>query len=71
MKDNMEKRKALWLDIAQFSKRKYKIAVLFILLGLAGLVLPVIPGFLLLGVGIFILKPEWFETVRRKLNLKR
>jgi len=67
----MDKRKALWVEIASFSKRKYKIAIVFILLGLTGLILPVIPGLLLLGVGIFILKPEWFEVLRKKFSLKR
>jgi uncharacterized protein YqgC (DUF456 family) len=67
----MEKRKVLWEDIVEFSKRKYKLAILLIVIGITGLVLPIIPGLLLLGVGIFILKPEWFEVLRKKINLKR
>ncbi len=61
---------ALWEDIARFSKNKYKIAAAFIIVGLSGLILPVIPGLLLLTVGIFILKPEWFAKLRDKLRQK-
>jgi uncharacterized protein YqgC (DUF456 family) len=33
-------------------------------MGISGLILPVIPGLLLLGIAVFIIKPEWFERVR-------
>ena len=66
----MTQRDALWEDIARFSKKKYKIATILIILGLSGLILPVIPGLLLLAVGVFILKPEWFAKLREKLRRK-
>jgi hypothetical protein len=66
----MTQRDALWEDIARFSKNKYKIAAVFIILGLSGLILPVIPGLLLLAIGIFIIKPEWFSKIRDKLRKK-
>jgi len=62
----MQERTSLRDKIKHFSKHKLKWAILFILLGLLGLVLPVIPGILLLAVGLFLLKPEWFDKFRRK-----
>jgi uncharacterized protein YqgC (DUF456 family) len=55
----------LWHDIIKFSRNKTKLAIGFILLGILGLVLPIIPGILLLTVGIFLIKPEWFDSVRK------
>lgn len=58
----------LWQDIIKFSKSKNKLAVLFIVFGLFGIILPVIPGALLLAVGVFLLKPEWYKSVRRRFD---
>jgi len=55
----------LWQDIIKFSRNKSKLGIGFILLGLLGLVLPIIPGILLLTVGVFLLKPEWYESFRQ------
>ena len=55
----------LWHDIIKFSRQKSKLAIGFIALGLLGLIIPIIPGILLLAVGIFLIKPEWYESVRR------
>lgn len=62
----MKEKTPLRDKIKHFSKHKLKWAVLFIFLGLLGLVLPVIPGILLLAIGLFLLKPEWFDKFRRK-----
>jgi uncharacterized protein YqgC (DUF456 family) len=55
----------LWHDIINFSRNKYKLAIGFIILGILGLVLPIIPGLLLLAVGIFLIKPEWYDIVKK------
>jgi uncharacterized membrane protein YbaN (DUF454 family) len=55
----------LWQDIIEFSRNKIKLAIGFIILGILGLILPIIPGFLLLAVGLFLLKPEWYEYFRK------
>ena len=55
----------LWQDIIEFSRNKTKLAITFIILGILGLVLPVIPGILLLGLGIFLIKPEWYAIFRQ------
>jgi len=64
-----EDKKPLWHDIKKFSKQKIWLAILFIILGIPGLVLPVIPGLLLLGVAVFLIKPEWFDKFRRRFGL--
>jgi len=61
----MSNRNPLWHDIIKFSRHKSKLAVGFIVLGILGLILPIIPGILLLGIGLFLLKPEWYESFRR------
>ena len=55
----------LWQDIIEFSRNKTKLAISFIALGILGLILPVIPGLLLLGIGVFLIKPEWYIPFRR------
>ena len=61
----MNQSNPLWVDILKFSKDKKKMAVGFILLGCLGLVLPVIPGIALLALGIFFLKPEWYDKLKQ------
>ena len=60
----MDKSNPLWQDIIQFSREKTKLAFGFILLGIVGLVLPIIPGALLLAIGILLLKPDWYDKVK-------
>lgn len=64
----MSDKKPLWEDILEFSKDKYKIASLLVILGVLGLVFPIIPGLLLIGLGILIVKPEWYEKIKRKFT---
>jgi hypothetical protein len=61
----MSDKNPLWHDIVNFSRHKSKLAIGFIVLGFLGLILPIIPGILLLGIGVFLLKPEWYESFRR------
>ena len=65
----MENKRPLWQDIKNFSDKKLKLGFGLIFLGLLGLVLPVIPGILLLAIGLFILKPEWYDKFRKKFNI--
>ncbi len=59
-----EEKKPLWEEIVDFTKSKNKLAVALIALGLIGLVLPVLPGLLLIVVGIYLLKPEWADKIK-------
>lgn len=64
----MDDKKPLWQEILAFSKHKFKTGILLIILGLLGLMLPVIPGVLLIGLGIFFLKPEWYEKIKSRIG---
>ncbi|KAA3611315.1 MAG: hypothetical protein D8M58_15220 [Calditrichaeota bacterium] len=63
-----EKSRPLWDDILKFSRKKYGWAFLLILIGLFGLVIPVIPGLLLFLFAAALLKPGLMAKVRAKLN---
>ncbi len=55
----------LWQDIIEFSRNRTKLAISFIAVGILGLILPVIPGILLLGMGVFLIKPDWYSPFRK------
>jgi len=61
-------KKPLWEEIVDFTKSKNKLAVVLIALGLIGLVLPILPGILLILVGIYLLKPEWVEKIKEQFK---
>ena len=61
----MTKSRLLWEDILRFSKQKYKFAAVLIIIGVLGLVIPVIPGMLLLLGAVFLIKPEWYQKAKR------
>jgi uncharacterized protein YqgC (DUF456 family) len=55
----------LWQDIVRFSRDKYKFAFVLVLLGIIGLVIPVIPGLLLILGAVFLIKPEWYHKFKK------
>jgi len=64
----MADKKPLWQEIQKFSGRKWYLAFILLVLGLLGLVLPVIPGILLIGIAVFLIKPEWYEKIKKRFN---
>ncbi len=64
----MGQKKPLWYDIIKFSGQKIGLIIGLIFLGLLGLVLPVIPGLLLLGIAVFLIKPEWYDKFKKRLR---
>jgi len=54
----------LWEDIIHFTRDKYKFASVLIILGVIGLVIPIIPGFLLILGALFLIKPEWYQKFK-------
>jgi uncharacterized protein YqgC (DUF456 family) len=58
----------LWEDIQRFSRHKYKFASVLIIAGLFGLIVPIIPGVLLIMGAVFLIKPEWYTKFKRFLN---
>jgi len=63
----MPRFRPLWEDIQRFSKHKYKFASALIIIGLIGLVIPIIPGALLIMGAVFLIKPEWYQKFKRFL----
>lgn len=56
--------------IAQWRKRKYSTAAVFLFLGLLGLFLPVIPGLLFLGAAFWLVFPKQAEKIWGNLKHK-
>lgn len=61
-------KRPLWEEIARFTKNKFMIAMILIVIGLVGFVIPVIPGFLLILFAIALLKPGLMKKIREKLK---
>jgi uncharacterized protein YqgC (DUF456 family) len=68
--DKMTDKKPLWQEIQKFSGQKWYIALILLLLGLFGLVLPVIPGVLLIALAVFLIKPGWYEKLKKRFNME-
>ncbi len=68
----MKKNNSLFEEMKQFQKEKTKYFVFFILLGFAGLVIPVIPGLVFIGLGIALINPksgtELFEKILDRIK---
>jgi len=58
----------LWKDVLKFSRRKYGLAAILVLLGLLGLIIPVIPGLLFILMAIALFKPGLMSKIRSKLK---
>lgn len=56
--------------IEQWRKRKYSTAAGFLLLGILGLFLPVIPGLLFLGAAFWLIFPKQAEKIWGDLKRK-
>ncbi len=70
-KDNnreFPEKKPLWEEIARFTKKKFLIAGLLLVIGLVGFVIPVIPGVLLILFAVALLKPGLMKKIRAKLK---
>jgi len=64
----MEKNSSLYEEIKKFrGEKKYYIIALFIL-GILGLIFPVIPGLLLIGLGIMLLSPKHGQALLEKVK---
>jgi uncharacterized protein YqgC (DUF456 family) len=55
-------------EIQDYSRKKYGLAALLLILGLAGIILPVIPGIALIALALMILKPSWWDKIRSMLR---
>jgi len=61
------RKEPLLTQILAFQKIKYWLIVPLILLGVAGLLLPVLPGLALIFGGVLLWKPEFAERMKTRI----
>ena len=66
---HIERKKALWKDIINFSKNKYLLALGLVAVGLLGIVIPIIPGLFLIFLAIALFKKGWMAKFRKRFRL--
>lgn len=69
--NDQKKRTPLWEDVLSFSKNKYVLAVTLVGISALGLIIPVIPGLLLVILAIALFKRGWMSKIRNRLNLRK
>ena len=50
----------LWEDILEFHKNRQLLGIILVILGSAGLLLPILPGVLVILLGLALLAPDKF-----------
>ncbi len=55
--------KPLWEDILEFHKNRQLLGIILVILGSAGLLLPILPGLLVIILGLALLAPDKFGSV--------
>jgi len=69
MADSGEQRKRpLVEEIRSFRKNKIKTALLLLVIGLAGLVLPIIPGLVFILLAVWLIFPDQSEKLWERLK---
>jgi len=69
MSHSSEKHKRPLIDeIRSFRKNKLKTALILLFLGLAGLVLPIIPGLLFILLAVWLIFPDQSEKVWERIK---
>ncbi|MFQ5603059.1 MAG: hypothetical protein ACE5HS_07290 [bacterium] len=64
------KKKSLFDEIKEFNQNKKKLIPILVILGVFGLILPVLPGVLLLFLGFILLFPRQGEDFLKKIRKK-
>jgi uncharacterized protein YqgC (DUF456 family) len=71
----MKKKHSLYEEMQEFNKRKKLYAMILLVIGIFGLIFPVIPGLLFIGFAIALFSPQlasalvakvksWFKSLR-------
>lgn len=68
-KNNNDQKNPLWEDILKFSKNKYILAALLILISLTGIIIPIIPGIFLFIIAVALLRKGWMAKIRNRIRL--
>ena len=58
----------LWEEIKRFSKQKYSLAIILVLVGVLGIIIPVIPGLLLILLAVALFKKGLMAKIMAKIN---
>ena len=62
--------KPLWEDILEFHKNRQLLGIILVILGSAGLLLPILPGLLVIILGLALLAPDKFGSIFNWLRTK-
>ena len=52
----------LWEDILEFHKNRQLLGIVLVILGVAGLLLPILPGLIVIILGLALLAPDKFGS---------
>lgn len=64
----MKKKESLYEEIKTFQGQKKIYFIILIVVGLLGLVFPVIPGLLLIGLGLALMCPKYGDILLDKVR---
>ena len=60
----------LWEDILEFHKNRQLLGIILVILGSAGLLLPILPGLLVIILGLALLAPDKFGSILNWIRTK-
>ena len=60
----------LWEDILEFHKNRQLLGIILVILGSAGLLLPILPGLLVILLGLALLVPDKFGSILNWMRVK-
>lgn len=64
----MEKKNSLYDEMKKFQGEKKNYIIALLILGILGLIFPIIPGLLLIGLGIALISPKHGEIFLEKIK---
>lgn len=56
-------KRPLWEDILKFHKNRISLGIILVILGAFGLLIPILPGLLVILLGLALLAPDRFGSV--------
>lgn len=64
----MKKKNSLYDEMKKFQSEKKKYIIALFILGILGLIFPIIPGLLLIGLGVALISPKYGEALIEKIK---
>ena len=64
----MKKKKSLYDEMKKFQDEKKYYVIVLLVLGILGLIFPIIPGLLLIGLAIALISPKHGEFFLKKIK---